>query len=383
MKRDFSESSKEQLLSLVKGVNNDAWYDGFRDIYYDAIALLGGLDASKYLDNMEKYHKRVIDKENLAEADIERIFNDVNTVSTNYCSRFTALFTLLDEYNRQLSVLTETINPKNGVFDYQYIKQHLNNKLSEYSKTYVDLTRLSREGLTEDVLKDTNPNILNKYLSEYIDVIIEMYPDIGLNEEVEIPIGPNTVVYYNVKSNVSPGEGVISDSFSFDEQRELIKKTAFEIKSNNMSGSIQSNENGETDLSLGTTLGDVTYKVDSSGYETIYYKKIGNNTVSCKHGLNVREREILFEYSVVTSTDAGEFSSAIGIKRKYDDVGWKQLPAYEEVTVPYPIKVPEFDIDWHASKDTVKGTVKVLGYVAVAALVCVIVTEALPALVLI
>ena len=65
MRRDFSESAKQELLSLVAQVESEKWSDftdWWGDRWYDFEAWIGALDIKDYIDNVNEYHKRVIDK---------------------------------------------------------------------------------------------------------------------------------------------------------------------------------------------------------------------------------------------------------------------------------------------------------------------------------
>lgn len=90
MKRDFSEAARQELFSLVSQVENEKWCDftdWVGDRWYDFEEWIGSLDIKNYIDNINEYHKKVIDKNNATIGQIEEIFEDVNQVSADYKAR--------------------------------------------------------------------------------------------------------------------------------------------------------------------------------------------------------------------------------------------------------------------------------------------------------
>ncbi|WP_075720540.1 hypothetical protein [Roseburia sp. 499] len=67
MKRDFSETSKQELISLVSQVESEKWCDftdWVGDRWYDFESWIGTLDIQHYINDVNAYHKKVIDKNN-------------------------------------------------------------------------------------------------------------------------------------------------------------------------------------------------------------------------------------------------------------------------------------------------------------------------------
>ena len=65
MYRDFSENSKRKLLSLVSSVENEKicdFTDWIGDRWLDFQSWIGKLSIKKYINNVNAYHKKVIDK---------------------------------------------------------------------------------------------------------------------------------------------------------------------------------------------------------------------------------------------------------------------------------------------------------------------------------
>ncbi len=91
MLRDFSDASKQKLLGLVSQVENEKYSDftdWVGDRWYDFEEWIGQLNIRNYINNVNAYHKKVIDKNNATKDSIEKIFQDVNQVNHSYYSTF-------------------------------------------------------------------------------------------------------------------------------------------------------------------------------------------------------------------------------------------------------------------------------------------------------
>ena len=67
MYRDFSNNSKIRMLGLVTEVENDKisdFTDWVGDRWYDFESWIGQLNIKNYLNNVNIYYKKVIDKNN-------------------------------------------------------------------------------------------------------------------------------------------------------------------------------------------------------------------------------------------------------------------------------------------------------------------------------
>lgn len=119
MFRDFSDTSKENLLKLVTEVEDENWCgisDWFGDRWLDFQGWVGQLNINKYLNNVDEYHKKVIDKNNATKETIEKIFTDVKGVDTSYRKILYDDFSILNQVYKYLEILSDVINSKNGMF---------------------------------------------------------------------------------------------------------------------------------------------------------------------------------------------------------------------------------------------------------------------------
>ena len=117
MVRDFTEQARQELLDLVEQVEKEKWCDftdWLGDRWYDFQEWIGKLDIKNYVDNVNAYHKKVIDKNNTTRQEINRIFQNIKAVSTEYPQRINAIHKNIYEFEKANKILEETISPPIG-----------------------------------------------------------------------------------------------------------------------------------------------------------------------------------------------------------------------------------------------------------------------------
>lgn len=156
MYRDFSEKSKNELLGLVSEVENDKlsnFTDWIGDRWYDFESWIGKLNIRNYLNNVNEYHKKVIDKNNATKSSINVIFNNVKSVDTSYRETFTGKKSQLQQWQRYIDELNQIVNPRNGKFNPKAMSDALDGLLNQVSidevnanlKKYVDINKNTGE----------------------------------------------------------------------------------------------------------------------------------------------------------------------------------------------------------------------------------------------
>lgn len=173
MYRDFSERSKNELLGLVSEVENDKlsnFTDWIGDRWYDFESWIGKLNIRNYLNNVNEYHKKVIDKNNTTKSSINKIFNNVKSVDTSYKETFTSKKSQLQQWQRYIDELNQIVNPRNGRFDADYMSKQLDSLIKEIDfvseREVVDRSFKFLESLSEllqKIYKDYDGEASNKY----------------------------------------------------------------------------------------------------------------------------------------------------------------------------------------------------------------------------
>ncbi len=140
MRRDFSERSERNLLQIVKQVEDEKlcdFTDWIGDRWYDYQYFIGKLRIKNYLDNVNAYHRKVIDKNNTTKSTIREIFNRVQNLDKTYQGLLLSRKLLLQEAQRYVRGLSQIVNPANGRFRTGTINSELTMLLNEL--TFDDL----------------------------------------------------------------------------------------------------------------------------------------------------------------------------------------------------------------------------------------------------
>lgn len=156
MYRDFSEKSRNELLGLVSQVENEKisnFTDWVGDRWYDFESWIGKLNIRNYLNNVNEYHKKVIDKNNATKSSINTIFNKVKSVDASYKDTFSIKKSQLQQWQRYIDELSQIVNPRNGKFNAKamsdafdgILKQISNDELNSNLEKYVELDKTTGE----------------------------------------------------------------------------------------------------------------------------------------------------------------------------------------------------------------------------------------------
>ena len=117
MTRDFTQAEKDKLLGYVQQDHdkneNRGWWGGIVDWAADGINY-GGLDIADYTNNLDTYHKKLIDKEDFSSQDIENLFEAVGNVDGSYSTSAYTSNGLLQSYKQTLIDLKSLVSTNSG-----------------------------------------------------------------------------------------------------------------------------------------------------------------------------------------------------------------------------------------------------------------------------
>lgn len=117
MIRDFSQEAKETLYTQIDNVAPDGFMesvgDFFGDLGLEVQSWIGELCINSYLDNVAKYHEKVLDKNNTTKKDIDKIFQKVASVDNSYVENFQNITDTMTQYRQYISTMSEMILPQN------------------------------------------------------------------------------------------------------------------------------------------------------------------------------------------------------------------------------------------------------------------------------
>lgn len=121
MLRDFSDAAKQKLLNYVDEVTANGTWDKvkewFSNIEPNVQSWLGRLDIQKYVNSVEGYYKKILDKNNSTKRQIEEIFSNVQAVDTRYISITGSQASCGSDIIKLINDLANTIDPNGGNMD--------------------------------------------------------------------------------------------------------------------------------------------------------------------------------------------------------------------------------------------------------------------------
>lgn len=161
MQRDFSENAKQKLLEYVKEVTETTLWgkiaDGICDAGLQVQYWFGALSISKYINNLDEYHKKIIDKNNITADRIEEIFEKVKNIDKRYGDGLKQNVNFSKSVATFVQNLADTIDPNGGNLDMQKMQGAL---AASLEKIYEAQT--SREKIIEGSMLGIDPEGANK-----------------------------------------------------------------------------------------------------------------------------------------------------------------------------------------------------------------------------
>ncbi len=133
MYRDFSEKSRNELLKLVSEVENEKvsdFTDWVGDRWYDFESWIGKLNIKNYLNNINAYHKKVIDKNNATKSSINSIFSKVKALDSLYKRYLSNEKLELEQLANYIDDMSLIITPKNKRHNIKYLSKSLKKIMS-------------------------------------------------------------------------------------------------------------------------------------------------------------------------------------------------------------------------------------------------------------
>lgn len=199
MIRDFSNSAKKKLLEYVKDATETTLWRKIGDRIGDAGLQIqywfGALSISKYIDNLDAYHKKIIDKNNTTSQRIEEIFTNVKNIDTRYQGGLQQNVNFSESVINFINDLANTIDPNGGNMDMQKMNAAL-----EASLEKIQEAKLSREKAIEDSLLGTDPDAVETSIDPVnlsTGNFIYDFEDLAIDGEIPLSFHR----YYNSKDS--------------------------------------------------------------------------------------------------------------------------------------------------------------------------------------
>lgn len=199
MIRDFSNSAKKKLLEYVKDATETTLWRKIGDRIGDAGLQIqywfGALSISKYIDNLDAYHKKIIDKNNTTSQRIEEIFTNVKNIDTRYQGGLQQNVIFSESVINFINDLANTIDPNGGNMDMQKMNAALAASLEKIQEA-----KLSREKAIEDSLLGTDPDAVETSIDPVnlsTGNFIYDFEDLAIDGEIPLSFHR----YYNSKDS--------------------------------------------------------------------------------------------------------------------------------------------------------------------------------------
>lgn len=199
MIRDFSNSAKKKLLEYVKDATETTLWRKIGDRIGDAGLQIqywfGALSISKYIDNLDAYHKKIIDKNNTTSQRIEEIFTNVKNIDTRYQGGLQQNVNFSESVINFINDLANTIDPNGGNMDMQKMNAALAASLEKIQEA-----KISREKAIEDSLLGTDPDAVETSIDPVnlsTGNFIYDFEDLAIDGEIPLSFHR----YYNSKDS--------------------------------------------------------------------------------------------------------------------------------------------------------------------------------------
>lgn len=199
MIRDFSNSAKKKLLEYVKDATETTLWRKIGDRIGDAGLQIqywfGALSISKYIDNLDAYHKKIIDKNNTTSQRIEEIFTNVKNIDTRYQGGLQQNVNFSESVINFINDLANTIDPNGGNMDMQKMNAALAASLEKIQEA-----KLSREKAIEDSLLGTDTDAVETSIDPVnlsTGNFIYDFEDLAIDGEIPLSFHR----YYNSKDS--------------------------------------------------------------------------------------------------------------------------------------------------------------------------------------
>lgn len=109
--RDFSKEVQDQLKALVKEVEEESWFDFTKwDVWYRIEDFQGKLEIENYKNDIDTYHRELIDINGTSSAEIDNIFENVKNIDVETGKQINDKCQKLKEIKSSIDRLSERLD---------------------------------------------------------------------------------------------------------------------------------------------------------------------------------------------------------------------------------------------------------------------------------
>lgn len=348
MKRDYSEQAKQELLKIISEVEADSsnqFLDVIGDFFLNVKQFFGFLNIDDYLNNLSKYHKEIIDKNDISKKKLEEIFSEIYAINYRYKIRLASIKMDMDSYLSILKTLVSVVEPSKAISNPLFISSAVQGDIDDFISQHKVLDELSVDGITSEDVESLGSSTIQEVVSKLGYLIVQNLPSVKLGDKIEIPIGPGLTLSYSVSGKID-GEGDSTINMVVEDQKVKFDKYKWSYKTADGVGSVDFDSEGEVtgNLNIGNTSGSVNENeiVIKQKYETF-----GTDTYAVSVKMNPVDRSISIEYSITTDLEKGSITSTMKMSFTDND-NWKPIPSTVPEYTPSPSYLPDWDLDWES-----------------------------------
>ncbi len=119
MIRDFTQEAKDLLHGHVDAVNPEGAWEYIKDVLgdlgLDVLEWIGALSLDAYIDDIDGYHNKIIDKNNVSREQIDKIFQDVEETDSRFAGRLGEIAECIAVQVQYVNRMAEVFSIKNPV----------------------------------------------------------------------------------------------------------------------------------------------------------------------------------------------------------------------------------------------------------------------------
>lgn len=157
MKRDFSEENLKKLKEIIEEVKDNRFgglLDKIGDFFLGVAEWLGLLNINRYLDDIDTFHRKILDKNNTSEQALQSIFEKVWLCDEQYGKNIQNINTASQELVASIQKLAEIITPGQN-FTGLHITRAFNDSFDGY-ENQKKITIEYAHSIVENLEDDTN-----------------------------------------------------------------------------------------------------------------------------------------------------------------------------------------------------------------------------------
>lgn len=125
MIKDFSSATQNRLLSQIESIKKKqlcSFTDFFGDLWTRGGKWIGHLHLNEDMSNVESYQRKVLDMTNMTKNQLNKLFQNVYKIDSDYQSKFSELNLRESEYNNKIRSLIDQIHPNFSISDASTIR---------------------------------------------------------------------------------------------------------------------------------------------------------------------------------------------------------------------------------------------------------------------